>query len=263
MQHIIVTRFNLVFENWLADKNNNPILTEEWLSERFELFETYCFPSVKNQTNQNFLWLVYFDISTPEKYINIIKGLQDSYNNFIPQFIDGSKNFERELIHYVNKELLSNEYILTTRIDNDDSIHKDFVKTIQDLAQPVHKFIIDVRKGFQMILINDLEEFRVCEKKFNPFISLVQKREKFESIFRRQHTEWEKETNIVIFNKIPLWIQIIHGRNKLNKVNRHNRLIYNISLDEFGIRKSLKHRSWLYVKVYNSLMNIFEIIKNR
>ncbi|WP_051227980.1 glycosyltransferase [Gillisia sp. JM1] len=57
-QHYILTRFNLRAEDWTTTKNNEKVLTEEWLEERFDLFENYCFSSVRNQTNQNFKWLV-------------------------------------------------------------------------------------------------------------------------------------------------------------------------------------------------------------
>ena len=67
-QHYLITRFNLKKEGWDTSKNNIPVLTEEWLERRFKLFETFCFPSVKHQSNQNFTWFVYFDVDTPKVF---------------------------------------------------------------------------------------------------------------------------------------------------------------------------------------------------
>src|SRR5690606_19063161 len=181
------------------------------------LFLNYCFPSVKNQSCQNFKWLVFFDIGTPKKYVGLVEELKNSYPNFIPLFIDGSKELNSSLTEFVSERKKYHDFILMNRIDNDDIIHKDFVRNIQIIARSEHNLVIDVRKGYQLVMNHDLVEYRICEQKFNPFISIVQRAEQYVSIFSRQHTEWEKEENIIIYNEKPLWIQVIHGRNKLNK----------------------------------------------
>lgn len=46
--HYLLTRFNLAL--WIEDKNGAAIDREEWLKRRMALFETFCLPSVKNQS---------------------------------------------------------------------------------------------------------------------------------------------------------------------------------------------------------------------
>lgn len=53
----IITRFNLKL--FSKDKNNKTTLTDQWLKERFELFETYCFPSVEGQVCKHFIGFVF------------------------------------------------------------------------------------------------------------------------------------------------------------------------------------------------------------
>ena len=53
----IITRFNLKL--YAKDKENNPGLTSEWLSDRFVLFEQYCLPSIIKQTRQCFYWICF------------------------------------------------------------------------------------------------------------------------------------------------------------------------------------------------------------
>ena len=89
MKHFLVTRFNLTVSEWKTTKNGEPVLSEKWLKNRFLLFENYCLPSVKNQTNQNFIWCVFFDVNTSDNYRDKIKFISDSYQNFKPIFIDG------------------------------------------------------------------------------------------------------------------------------------------------------------------------------
>ncbi len=101
-EHFIITRFNLRQENWDTTKNKTQINSEFWIKNRFELFDKYCFPTVKAQTNQNFKWLVFFDVQTPKEYREIVVNYVRDYNNFIPLFIDGMKSFNQELIKYIS-----------------------------------------------------------------------------------------------------------------------------------------------------------------
>ena len=92
-QHYLITRFNLKKEGWNLSKNNIPVLTEEWLERRFKLFESFCFPSVKHQSNQNFTWLVYFDVDTPKTFKDRILGLSLGYPKFQPRFVENMQAF--------------------------------------------------------------------------------------------------------------------------------------------------------------------------
>lgn len=94
-QHFIITRFNLRRADWKTTKNSDEVLSETWLKNRFTLFENYCILSVKKQKNQNFKWLVFLGINTPEIY--------------------------KEKIEEVN----TMDYIITSRLDNDDSLHSN------------------------------------------------------------------------------------------------------------------------------------------
>lgn len=61
-----LTRFNILL--WQKDKEGSPVRTKKWLNHRFSLFEKYCLPSIKNQTCQDFEWIVLLDSTTPEIY---------------------------------------------------------------------------------------------------------------------------------------------------------------------------------------------------
>ena len=55
VQHFLLTRFNLKLKEWQTTKQGESVGSELWLTKRFELFRKYCLPSVKQQTNQNFI----------------------------------------------------------------------------------------------------------------------------------------------------------------------------------------------------------------
>jgi hypothetical protein len=48
-QHFVITRFNLRKKDWQTSKKTQ-VLTDIWMEGRLELFEYYCFSSLKAQT---------------------------------------------------------------------------------------------------------------------------------------------------------------------------------------------------------------------
>ena len=80
LQHFILTRFNLLL--WNKDKEGNKVRTMEWLEHRFALFENYCLPSIKNQTCQEFVWIVLFDSTTPDIFKNRIADYENNVRSY-------------------------------------------------------------------------------------------------------------------------------------------------------------------------------------
>ncbi len=60
---------------------------DAWMQHRFRMFEDFCYPSVRAQTNTNFTWLVLFDASTPEKYKERIAQFA-AWKRFVPCYVD-------------------------------------------------------------------------------------------------------------------------------------------------------------------------------
>lgn len=215
-QHYILTRFNLRAKDWTTTKNNEKVLTEEWLEERFWLFENYCFNSVKNQRNQNFKWLVFFDDHTPEVYKQKVAEYQKSYDNFIPYFIDGMDNFLPEIVKAIQNSD-SEEYIITSRLDNDDCIHENYTDAIQRQFDQQDHQAIDVIDGYTVEIGEDIRLGYVT-KLNNPFISLIEKKDDFQTVwFRDRHGSWKYEKNMTRVRNERLWLSVIHSRNKVNE----------------------------------------------
>jgi|SRR5690554_3801652 len=263
MKHFIATRFNLKPDTWKTAKDGSPIRTETWLEERFDLFEKYCLPSVVNQKNQNFYWLIFFDIDTPDKYRDRIEKMTSQYANFKPLYIDGTKSLRPSLKQFIiENSNQTDDFIITTRLDNDDAIHQDFVSTVQSLAVEKHETVIDLRRGYQMNLSDDIYEFRNFDNNFNPFISLVERLDKCNTVVSKFHTDWSKSNSIIIYEKSPLWIEIIHKKNIANQTKFNLPLIKQIPLNEFGIKKELESRSHIYILKNNFNLQKAKLWKN-
>lgn len=133
---------------------------------RLDLFETFCLPTMQNQANTNFLWIIRTDPNLhPDLMGKLIDLVSDHPNyillgsNFNPEGFgrdseddDGFRDFLRadgrkpELSASVlsgNVTLVQEAFdksndgaiLLETRLDADDGLHRDFVKTVQSEAR--------------------------------------------------------------------------------------------------------------------------------
>jgi len=207
-EHLILTRFNVRLDwsqsNW----------DRTWLQRRIELFETYCLPSVRNQTNQNFQWNVFFDEKSPDFLLEKIEAYKN-YENFVPIFTSVfNSEFCRET---VRQKLSPNaDHVITTRLDNDDAIATDFIQNIQDHFVPK-----------DMTFLNFLYGYRLSKSKLylhryssNSFISLIEpcQKEKLKTVYCGiAHGRYKEIGNIVNIKSKPNWLILIHEDNIGNK----------------------------------------------
>lgn len=241
MKHFLITRFNLRQDKWKTSKNGTAVLTDKWLKNRFVIFENYCLPSVINQSTQDFCWLVFFDTETPENYRSKIAELSLKYKNFRPVYVEGMVNFKKVGKENILKEIkVTDKFMITTRLDNDDVIHKDFIKTIQMLYKPVHNTVIDLRKGYQVTLKTNHSQIRKITNDFNPYISLIETVEHFNTVLSKNHKDWRNAASVIIYNKEPLWCELVHQENLSNSTRKYSLRSYSMNNMDFGLSGEFK-----------------------
>jgi hypothetical protein len=222
-KHFILTRFNVKMDGVSSyDKNNKPVLTEEWLERRFFLFEKYCIPSIINQTCKKFYWLVLFSNKTPEKYIQRIKNYEMQFRIFKPVFLEAGtgdaymKEINKEIPKYFD---IDDRYLITSRIDNDDAFHKDMVLEVQKLFNKQANVFISYTYGLQYDIEHKVLTRLLYEN--NHFISRIEEiSNKFETVIPHDHTYIDKVADVVYINnkQKPLWLEIIHEGNVINSI---------------------------------------------
>ncbi|WP_339916365.1 glycosyltransferase [Yeosuana marina] len=220
-KHIIITRFNLS-ERWKVDKSKNLVLDDEWLNDRYKLFVDFCFPSIKNQTCQNFEWWVYFDIKLGKKHKAINEKWNKEYPNFIPKYENSYNDFEANMPKDIHQMIIAKNirWVITTRLDNDDVFANDSIEKIQKIENFQEMSLLEFPLGYTLNL-GDKSILRKKTEYLNPFISLVEKvypDALIKSVYFNQHNKWEEVEKKVI-SDIPQWIQIIHDKNISNQSN--------------------------------------------
>lgn len=241
-KHIIITRFNLP-KRWDKDKKGNEILNNAWLEERFELFENFCVPSIVEQTCKNFEWWVYFDENTGSIFKKRIASIERIYPVFKPRYEKSYDNFERNMPANIY-EILKKEdtdWLITTRLDNDDMLAKDTIAILQKKISYTNDCLLEIPWGYTLELNSKPKpKLRKVKLELNPFISYVEKIEKerlIKSVYFYEHTEW-KGINSILVSEKPQWAQIIHEKNLFNRIsgklvsplNFNSRFSYNSSV---------------------------------
>lgn len=260
-KHYLITRFNLKNPEWDVTKNNETLLTDEWMEDRMWLFENFCFPSVAAQTNKNFNWLLFFDTTTPEKYKKAITDLISSNTNIKAFYINGMPEFYPEIQKFISEDSKDVPYLITSRIDNDDCIHKNFINEVQHKFKSQDYMAVDVIKGYSLQV---KPRFILGKKEhiFNPFISLIEKNESPKTVWFNDHTLWKKETRITQITNKRLWMSIIHEKNKVNEFDGYDNVKWaNINKDFIVSEKInsliekelIPHKNWLFLSLKNRL----------
>ena len=266
--HLLVTRFNLRNPEWDVTKNNEKLLTNDWMEERMWFFENFCFPTILAQTNQNFDWLLYFDITTPEKFKTRISELIQNQLNFKVFYIDGMPQFYDELKKYISAIPNKKPYLITSRIDNDDSVHKDFINEIQLEFKQQDYLVLDIIKGYSL-QIRPTVMLGKKEHVFNPFMSLIEKNDDPKTIWYYHHNMWKKETRIKQVNHKRLWIAVIHEKNKVNNFNGYDNVKWNKLISDFVLSEEanvliknelLPHNKWLKLSLKNKIIVKYKVI---
>lgn len=254
IDHFLITRFNIAMPH-KKDKHNRPTLTKEWLDNRFELFETYCLPSIKQQTNRDFKWLCLFDADTPEEYKQRIEGYEKILDNIVVCYLTEEKT-EGETLYSALKELIKPylssdaEIVVTTRVDNDDALNKEMMEQIRlhVLKGNSSGKILSFYYGYQYVVkLNMIVKRRSVN---NHYLSLVEPAAKFETVMKFMHNKAAEYAPIekVGVDKRVYWLEVIHEKNLMNHMVASldtSVQLRRLSLAEFGLNKTLSVRKAL------------------
>ena len=232
--HYLITRYNVPIPGFQMDKSGQSTRDEKWLQHRFALFEKFCLPSVLNQSNKEFNWLIYVDREAPVYYYDQLKtSVQNHPNIHIYQVSD-----HKECLQHVDQILSKSTtpYVITSRLDNDDAIGINFIQTVQDNFIEKDKVVINLLHGVGYDYIRNVVTL-LYNMRNNHFTSLIEIKKMnggHVTIRGFQHDEVPKTFTVI---NIPIkysWLKLFHDRNV--KSNVFGYPIFNSSLEEkFGL----------------------------
>jgi hypothetical protein len=242
--HAIITRFNVKTTGWSnVDKQGRPTRTEEWQRKRFGLFEQYYLPSMEIQTDKNFTCLVFFDVDTPEEFKQKITVYQKKYAFFKPIFVQDDKELGA-IVSTCVRDLCPADttYVLTTNIDNDDSIHKKALEIIHRSFVRRDMTALNLCKGYRFL--NTARGLLLKNSFVNgPFITFVETYspgKKIHTVLHYVHDHFFELYPTKQIRSGYYWIQNIHDSNVINDISGIPMLDYGV-LKDFGIDTTNVH----------------------
>ena len=245
-EHFILTQFN-VYMRWskciperdLRKPLSSELPTYEWFKHRLDLFDRYCYPSIAGQTNQNFKWFVLFD----EEHTD--KKLLEKYDKMIPIYIDSENYtkymmyqwFSKKIKEYLNPKT---EWLITSKIDCDDALSKNYVKIMQEKFTPKEHMINPARGVIYNLTSKNLLSLNY-NRPPNPFITIIEKltvgdlKTCFKIVHWKMHNYFKNYENMI--TKDPLWLQTIHDKNLNNKFRGNSVENIDQALDIFCMKR--------------------------
>ncbi len=241
-KHFIVTRFNLRTSNnkWNKDKNINRTIDNSWMLYRINIFNQYCLPSVLNQSCENFTWIICLDIETDEKFRLFFHTLSQKYSFIVPLYIDGMQNLNSKYKEYIINQLGNEKYIITSRLDNDDILHRDYIKKIQEQFDFQKYQAVNFLK-ILMISPENKNKIHIDYSFSNHFISLIEEinENTFKGCYSKRDRHWNIKGEITQIIDKPYVAETIHDRNLLNQF-RGFPVLKKMNLKAFAIEETYK-----------------------
>lgn len=212
IKHYILTRYNVATPGRWEEIRLRP----HWLEKRFDLFRDYCLPGIASQTRKDFEWIIFFDSKTPPDYMERIKALQSHF----PFRIEYTDMFEMNVMcRQLISERNDSEWLLTTRLDSDDNLAKDFVERLRNAAKTGVKQNINFPNGLILSIKDGKYALYQDRDESSPFASLLEPfSDNITTIWEKQHRHIDEIAPIIQAGDAPAWLQIVHGDNISNHV---------------------------------------------
>ena len=162
-KHYVFTRWSLLDAKTHIYNNPNIADPLEWIEHRIKLFNEYCLPNMMLQKG-DFTWLLAFAPGTPNR-------ITDEYRAF-PKIKIIYEYPADWLRRQYNKRLFDGDWIITSRVDNDDTVYPDYIQRIQE--QFNEKFLLVDTDGLQRDIRTGKHYTVNRDSNNSPFISLIE-----------------------------------------------------------------------------------------
>lgn len=267
--HYLITRFSVNFSG-MKTKN---VFSEKRLRVRFNLFQKICFPSVINQTNTNFIWIIIIDKNLPNRYKDLLYSILSTNNRIRIEVVEWNKNFSLKDINWLNCKTRD---IITTRLDDDDAIHPTMIDIIQQYynqpngrnglvsfvsfpygirLEPTHKLVSVYNWPFLAIgltMITNAKIFPFTIYAFNHRKIMRGNNIDIPHIIRTTGVKINNIGYILLQPKVAMWLYCVHENNDSGA--RFSRNIKNMQYIRKGINGQLNKNKERIFKKFNTLL---------
>jgi len=204
--HYILTRFHTPVTNFQFGELEHPSLADDaWLRHRLTLFESFCLPSIQSQTRNDFQWILMFSPRSPGWLKEYLQSLPVAQAHAL------EVNDVMEDLPLWIMENTQSPLVLTTRLDNDDALSRNFTQRLR--SEPIidAPVVINFRTGLRLTGSGLLR----AKHSSNPFASLVEEStgREIQTVLGVSHDDLPLHYPIIQAKSQPAWLQTIHDKN--------------------------------------------------
>lgn len=205
MKHYIVTR-----NSYPADYPD--------LEQRLEILSDFVVPALRNQTSQDFTWVLTSSVGTGDLDLT---GIDHIILDFPAPHTFGATNYMcQQIVSELARDAPKGEMFVSTRLDNDDILLPHFVESVQGLASSAEVPLVIDAPGYRVDMRYNrvYRDTQYAEKRIpSPFISVVEwmiaRRCRLRSAYYDQHSKMHWHFDVAYLPR-PTWVQLIHRSNK-------------------------------------------------
>jgi Putative rhamnosyl transferase len=206
MKHFLLTRWNL--PRSLHYSSLELVADPRWQARRRELFGRYCLPSVARQTARDFTWLFFVYRKVMSKADLEWLQAQDERLHIV-SVEDHESSGVPEAREAVSRLASDEDWVITTRLDSDDVLHRDHLRKVRVDFIGERK-VVEFSQGYYYdILVDDLREVRETQ---NAFVSVLEPRDGLKTAWAWPHHKIG-EANEIFYLDEAGWIALVHDQN--------------------------------------------------
>jgi Putative rhamnosyl transferase len=208
--HIVLTRFNVAVEYASSTRG----IESQWLHERLALFMRYCLPAVGGQEDAHFHWLVFCNAASPDWFKEKMAGFAESFTTV---YVDGISNDAIIAKKVMESGYVTAPYLITTRIDNDDSISRRHLCLVQSAFRRQQREFLVFPFGLQSFRGHLYQVYWAN----NPFLSLIEKvceNGEITTVLCVPHTDVRQAGKVRNLWGPAHWLQVLHESNVGNSL---------------------------------------------
>ena len=215
VEHLVIIRFSVILNRDEFLKKINSLLCNERLEYRFKLFETFCLPSLLQQSLIDYKIIIIIDENLPINWKTRLTDLTKDYNFITLHSWNKKDTFESNdwIMPYVDYK--TKKFLCTTRIDDDDMINKDanliFKKILYARRSKINeKSCYHLSNGIYIHIEKDnrLFPFKCNNKSLAVFMSLITPIENEKNIYYYSHDKIANYPEIMQIQVLSKSIQL-------------------------------------------------------
>lgn len=219
VQQLLLTRFN-VRSSGAGYRRDQPA---DWLERRFELFEQYCAPSVVNQVEEDFEWIIFCHDGTGPDELARIAAVDERIRIVPVPAGSGHPGHPNQMLvsHYARPDA---DVVISSRLDNDDGLSRRALRRQREhldsfMASGEVRQVFNPRLGYKLHLPTG--RVFTANMPSNPFLSMFERSPAAGPLLgplSANHATMQRSHPTYQDSEEHLWFQLIHDRNVSNSI---------------------------------------------